>query len=302
MMSARIPAPCEGSPAFHSPCISLQTANITLICHKNYPVELKQDERFYIADITYMNKIPIRIGLTYTGTEKKHQYYARWIQLDDQVEVVKLSAADDNLHLVDELDAIVLSGGIDAHPSIYGSHVTDYPNAPATFQPERDAFETAVFLRSQEQNLPVLAICRGMQLVNCILGGDLIQDLGPEANQLHRSAEADEKHEVIILRNTLLYNICGTTRDTANSAHHQCVHRLGSGLMMNAVSDDGIIEGMEWADKSGKPFLLGVQWHPERMAEAGIHESTLSETIRQHFLKTVRDHHLHRTATRQVIP
>lgn len=249
-----------------------------------------------------MTTLPVRIGLTYTGTERKHRFYADWISLDTAVEVIKLSADDNNLHLVDELDAVVLSGGIDAHPSVYGSHVTDYPNAPAVFQPERDAFETAVFLRSQERNLPVLAICRGMQLVNCILGGDLIQDLGPETNELHRSAEADEQHDVIILRNTLLFSICGTTRDIANSAHHQCLHRLGSGLMMNAVSEDGIIEGMEWADKSGKSFLLGVQWHPERMAESGIAGSTLSQNIRQHFIEEVRKDRLHKISGRQVIP
>ncbi len=235
-----------------------------------------------------MNPIPIRIAITYTGSEAKHRNYADWLRLDDQVETVCLSARADNLQAVDEADAVVFSGGVDAHPSNYGSTVTDYPNAPADFQPERDAFETAVFLRARQRGLPVLAICRGMQLVNCILGGDLVQDLGPEANGKHRNSETDEQHDVIILRNTLLFEICGSTLAPANSAHHQCVHRLGKGLMMNAVSADGVVEGWEWADKKDQPFLLGVQWHPERMHKLGIGTSVLSENIRRHFIQHVR--------------
>lgn len=228
-----------------------------------------------------------RIGLTYTGTEEKHNNYVNWLKGDDDIEIIRLSAADNNLHLVKEMDAIVLSGGVDTHPKNYGSNITDYPNAPGKFQEERDAFETAVFQLSQQQQLPVLAICRGMQLVNCILGGDLVQDIGPTANDLHRSDDRDEEHEVIILPGTALRKVTWKERDRANSAHHQCVGRLGDGLQVNAQSEDGIIEGYEWADKKDKPFLLGVQWHPERMYKLNIQSSTLSKNIREYFLEAV---------------
>jgi putative glutamine amidotransferase len=229
----------------------------------------------------------IRIGLTYTGTEEKHYNYVNWLKGDDQIEITRLSAADNNLDKVAEMDALVLSGGVDTHPKNYGSTVTHYPNAPAKYQEDRDEFEIAVFKKSQELQLPVLAICRGMQLINCVLGGDLVQDIGPEANELHRSDTTDEQHEVIILPGTLLADIAQVEKDEANSAHHQCVNTLGKGLLANALSADGITEGYEWEDKSGKAFLLGVQWHPERMYKLGLAASPLSKNIREYFMGAV---------------
>ena len=199
----------------------------------------------------------IKIGLTYTGSDEKHGYYVNWLKGNDDIEIIRLSAEDDNLQLVKEVDAIVLSGGVDAHPKSYGSSITSYPNAPTAFHEARDKFETATFLLSQHLHIPVLGVCRGMQLINCVLGGDLIQDIGEEANNNHRNQGEDKKHPVIILPRTLLSEITSLQEDDANSAHHQCVNHLGKGLMVNAQSKDGIIEGIEWADKSEKPFLLG---------------------------------------------
>lgn len=229
----------------------------------------------------------IRIGLTYTGSEAKHNNYVEWLKGTDAIEVIRLSAEDNNLGMLSQLDALVMSGGIDTHPRYYGSDVTDYPNAPSAFNELRDEFETAVFNKSQELNLPTLCICRGMQLVNCILGGDLIQDMG-EANEYHRSTASDEKHDVAILPNTLLHSIVRKHRDDANSAHHQCVDTIGNGLMVNAMSDDGVVEGLEWKDKTGKAFFLAVQWHPERMYQLNIQHSTLSKNIRAYFIDAIR--------------
>ncbi len=232
-------------------------------------------------------KTNIKIGLTYTGSDEKHGYYVNWLKGNDDIEIIRLSAEDDNLHLVKEVDAIVLSGGVDAHPQSYGSNNTSYPNAPAAFHEARDEFETATFLLTQRLHIPVLGVCRGMQLINCVLGGDLIQDIGEEANDNHRNQGEDKKHPVIILPGTLLGEITSLQEDDANSAHHQCVNHLGKGLMANAQSEDGIIEGIEWADKSGKAFLLGIQWHPERMFKLQLQTSTLSKNIREYFIKQV---------------
>lgn len=230
----------------------------------------------------------IKIGLTYTGSDEKHEYYVNWLKGNDDIEIIRLSAEDDNLHLLKEVDAIVLSGGVDAHPQSYGSDNTSYPNAPAAFHKARDEFETAAFLLTQKLHIPVLGVCRGMQLINCVLGGDLIQDIGEEANDNHRNQGEDKMHPVLILPNTLLGEITGLQQDTANSAHHQCVHQLGAGLMVNAQSTDGIIEGIEWADKSEKPFMLGIQWHPERMFKLNLQAATLSKNIREYFIKQVQ--------------
>jgi putative glutamine amidotransferase len=232
----------------------------------------------------------IKIGLTYTGSEAKHNNYVNWIKSDnDDIEVIKLSAEDNNLEKVLQVDALVMSGGIDTHPKNYGSTVTDYPNAPEKFNEARDEFEIAVFNLGQKQNLPTLAICRGMQLINCILGGDLKQDLGEEKNKQHRNADTEKNHEVIIEPGSLLHAITGKQTDIADSAHHQCINQLGKGLIENARSIDGIIEGVEWADKENKPFFLAVQWHPERMYMQHIESSTLSKNIREYFLKIARN-------------
>lgn len=230
----------------------------------------------------------LTIGLTYTGTEVKHNNYVKWIKGNEDIEVIKLSAELNNLEKVLEADALVLSGGIDTHPKHYGSTVTDYPNAPEKFNEERDEFEIAVFNLGRQQSLPTLAICRGMQLVNCISGGTLKQDIGEEKNKWHRNNDADKKHEVLITPGTLLSSITCAEKDIADSAHHQCVDHLGKGLMENARSQDGIIEGIEWIDKEDKAFFLGVQWHPERMYMQQIESSTLSKNIREHFIDAAR--------------
>jgi putative glutamine amidotransferase len=231
----------------------------------------------------------IKIGLTYTGSDEKHNYYASWLKGDDDIEITMLSEEAHNLDEVKALDAVVLSGGVDAHPSSYGSDIVDYPNAPSAFNEKRDSFETAVFLSSQEQKIPALCICRGMQLVNCILGGDMVQDIGPDANNIHRNEGVDKKHDIDVLPGTLLSSITQVKKDAVNTAHHQCINHIGNGLTINAFSEDGIIEGVEWADKTDKPFFLGVQWHPERMFKLGMQASPLSKNIREYFIKEIKN-------------
>src|SRR4030095_5912732 len=115
----------------------------------------------------------------------------------------------------------------------------------------------------------VLAICRGLQLINIFFRGSLIFDLQEIRNVDHRkiSDTEDRLHEVNIFKDTLLYNVVNEDRAMIASSHHQSIDRLGEGLMVNAKSDDGIIEGIEYLDKEDKPFFLGVQWHPERFRD-----------------------------------
>lgn len=235
-----------------------------------------------------MKSEKLTIALTYTGTEEKHNKYVNWLKGSDGIDIIKLSAEGNNLGQLHVADALVMSGGIDAHPKHYGSSVTNYPNAPSTFNEARDEFEIAAFHLAQKINLPLLAICRGMQLANCILGGDLTQDLGEELNKKHRNKDEEKKHDVLIEPGSLLHIITNKKNDIADSAHHQCINRLGKGLMVNATSHDGIIEGVEWADKKDKAFFLGVQWHPERMYMQQIENSSLSKNIREYFLNEAR--------------
>lgn len=229
----------------------------------------------------------LKIGLTYTGTDEKHNNYVKWLTGNDKVSIVRLSAEENNSELVEELDGIVLSGGIDMHPKYYSGELI-YPNAPDQFNDQRDEFEQTVFEQCIQFNKPILGVCRGMQLVNCLLGGSLVQDIGIAANNLHRFDKKDKLHDTEILPGTLLEHILHSGRVVTNSAHHQAIAIPGKALKVNARSVDGIIEGIEWADPSGKPFFLGVQWHPERMIQAGLQDAPATKNIRERFITEVK--------------
>lgn len=229
----------------------------------------------------------MKIGLTYTGFEEKHNNYLRWLKGNEAIELVTLSKDYWDDAIIKTLDGIVMSGGVDIHPEYYKGN-NYYANAPEYFDQERDAFEIAVFTTSQQNNIPLMGVCRGMQLINCILGGSLIQDLGGCANKIHRFENNDTAHGINILPGTILYEITKLDRSVVNSAHHQAVQITGTNLKTNCISDDGIIEGLEWVDASNKPFLLCIQWHPERMYKLGLQDSTLSKNIRDRFILEVK--------------
>lgn len=230
-----------------------------------------------------------KIALTYTNNEVKHANYVRWLQAAGEVDILTISPQLDNLHLLQECQGLVFSGGTDVHPSYYGRKKRDYPNAPKHFDRKRDKLEAGAFEISLRKKMPVLAICRGMQLANCLLGGTLLQDLGKNGNIIHKAVKTrDKAHAVEVVESSLLFNITRQTRMMVNAAHHQAVHKLAPDLRINAVADDGTIEGVEWLNPAGKPFFLGVQWHPERMFAFGLDESPASAPLRTRFLEEVK--------------
>ena len=228
----------------------------------------------------------MKIALTYTGSDEKHNNYVRWLQSGEDITVVKISAGDNNLHEAKDCDALVLSGGVDIYPRFYKQH-TGYAHAPETFQKERDQFEIAAFQSALENSKPILGICRGLQLVNCFFGGSLQQDLGNDLNKIHKAEKQDKAHGLTVEMGTILHKIIQSERGVVNSAHHQAVEKLGGGLSANCMADDGTIEGLEWTDASGKPFLLCIQWHPERMFQFGLEHSPLSRNIRNTFIEAI---------------
>ena len=229
----------------------------------------------------------MKIGLTYTGFEEKHNNYLRWLKGNEDIELVTLSKDNRDDEMIKHLDGIVMSGGVDIHPKYYNGN-TGYANAPEQYDEERDEYEVAVFTISQQNNIPLLGVCRGMQLVNCILGGSLIQDIGSDANKIHRFEKNDKAHAVNIVPGSLLNEIALLERGVVNSAHHQTINKAGKGLQANCISDDGITEGLEWAEKLNKSFLLCIQWHPERMYKLGLQNSTLSKNIRDRFIEEIK--------------
>jgi len=236
----------------------------------------------------------MNIGLTYTGSEEKHINYVNWLKQNDNINIVTLSAeTKENKGSISDCDALVLSGGIDVHPGYYNSNNFVYPNMPQQFYEKRDAFERSVFADARKRKLPVLGVCRGMQLINCILGGSLQQDLAAK-NSIHKAIvdenkkQFDKAHGLHITPGTLLAELAATERGVVNSAHHQCVNAIGGGLVVNCLSDDNVIEGLEWEDKTGNPFLLCIQWHPERMHEFQLEKTALSAGIRNLFIEAIK--------------
>lgn len=161
---------------------------------------------------------------------------------------------------LDLLDGLLLAGGADIDPASYGQ--APHPETQDAV-PERDAFEIALTRAAIERDLPLLGICRGMQLLNVALGGTLEQHLPDHFEHRRVIGSFDgSDHGVEVLDGTLAAEVIGAGRHATKSHHHQGVDRLGDGLLAGARSATGdeLIEAVELPDRS---FVLGVQWHPE---------------------------------------
>lgn len=229
----------------------------------------------------------MKIGITYT--EARYENYPKWIKgTDESIEIVELHWDKHKLEevwdIIEDCDGVVLTGGIDVHPKFYDNPRLQFPNGDGEFNDVRDEFEMHVFETAMNFNHPVLGVCRGHQLINVALGGQLMQDLEEGGNKDHRRHnDKDGEHEIKVVENTLLAQIANTTTGEVNSAHHQGISTVAEELMASAYSPDFVIEALEWKNKADKPWLLCVQWHPERMKT----DSPFSNHIRQAFLDAI---------------
>ena len=181
--------------------------------------------------------------------------------------------------LLSGLSGLCLPGGPDVHPDSYRRAA--HPELGPT-EPDADAFEIALVRAADRRRLPVLGICRGMQVINVARGGTLYQHLpDPRAGGAaleHRQQEPghESTHPVVVERATLLASVLGARKLDVNSFHHQGVAKLGRRLAIAARSSDGVIEGMEAVDRD---FMVGVQWHAECLTLEGRPEGRLFESL-----------------------
>jgi putative glutamine amidotransferase len=176
--------------------------------------------------------------------------------------VVEL-APDSPMGRVNSLDALLLTGGGDIDPRHYGRRA--HPKT-ASIDPPRDELELGLSRRGLERGLPMLGICRGAQVLGVALGGELLQDIETEVPRAEQHAPREgakpPRHWVALAPGRRLRAILGAHRVRVNSSHHQANGRLGPKAQAAAWSPDGVVEGIEGA---GSAFVIGVQWHPERM-------------------------------------
>ena len=229
-------------------------------------------------------KPSLTIGITDCS---KYDNYRLWIQsADDSINIIKLSYKLDNLNLLSSCNAIILSGGEDVYPNNYGK--PEYINLldPLQMDEKRDAFELEVIAHTQQEQKPLLGICRGLQLTNVYFGGTLIPDIpSVVGSSYHNKIEGkDQLHLVELQEGSMISNIIGQRSGLINSAHHQSANQIGDRLTATAFADNNIVEAIEWKEPAEKPWLLLVQWHPERIAES-VH---FSLALRDCFLKEAK--------------
>ena len=171
--------------------------------------------------------------------------------------------------LLARCDGFLLTGGGDLDPATFNesAHPTLYEVAPA-----RDRLEITLVHHAMESRKPLLAVCRGIQVLNVALGGSLFQDVASDpGTQIQHQQDKDDKprneptHPVKVVAGSRLAQVLGTTELLVNSMHHQAVKAVGRGLVPVAFAPDMIIEGVELEEPDR--FLLGVQWHPEELTE-----------------------------------
>jgi len=226
----------------------------------------------------------ITVGIT--DCSKWKNYYD-WFA-SDKVNVIKLSPKQNNLSDLEKCDGIVLSGGEDVHPKYYGkpSYWKKRKVLKLEVNEARDKFELKVIDKAVKSKKPILGICRGLQIANVYFKGTLIPDITGKTKTRHAKNQGyDQTHEVKIKEDSCLSAIIHSEKGVVNSAHHQSADRIGKGLTTTASDAEGIVEAIEWKNPKNKPFLLLVQWHPERMKEQ---ESGLAKNLREKFLEGIR--------------
>lgn len=199
-----------------------------------------------------------KIGISDCG--EKNEKYATYLGRLPGAEIVVLGEA--NAAQIESCDGLLLTGGGDVAPELFG----DWPDETVKVDSARDGVEYRMIELAVKKGLPILGICRGLQVLNVYFGGTLVLDLEKYYGRNHKAKSEDEdrRHGIRFLGESRLKKFIGQESGEVNSAHHQAADRIGSGLKVVARAEDGTVEAIEGND--GMPGkIISVQWHPERI-------------------------------------
>ncbi|MDN3586917.1 gamma-glutamyl-gamma-aminobutyrate hydrolase family protein [Pedobacter aquatilis] len=217
----------------------------------------------------------------------KFEIYRDWVlSYDERVEVIQLGYKLNNFEEIKNCDGIVLTGGEDVHPRFY-NQPEYYPYCyDDDIDEQRDEFEFKVLAYTEENQVPVLGICRGMQVGNVFFGGNLIPDIPIWGKFDHGKMpdKSDRYHEIFVNPSSWLSQIVNTDKGLVNSNHHQSTDRMAKGFVVSAITADGVAEAMERLHPEEKSFLLFVQWHPERLKDK---QSPFSKNLHSAFINAI---------------
>ncbi|QUW23127.1 gamma-glutamyl-gamma-aminobutyrate hydrolase family protein [Sporosarcina sp. Marseille-Q4063] len=213
------------------------------------------------------------IGITTdVDSDRKHQLNTNYVTAVKRAGglplILPIGVEEDAKQVAHLIDGIILTGGGDIDPTLFDEE----PHALlGEVSPTRDSLEIALAKEMLQANKPILGICRGLQILNVALGGAIIQDIHSQsANTIlqhsQKATRSHQSHFVQVKKESILESIAETTKIKVNSFHHQAVKDVPKPLKISGTASDGIIEAVESTDHD---FVLGVQWHPEALAEYG---------------------------------
>lgn len=231
---------------------------------------------------------PITIGISKAAPLEYYENYIHWLKTaDSSIICIDLyhMPIDSAIMLLEKCSGLLLTGGPDVYPGRYDRPEDTLICGPIDFF--RDSLEFALIDKAKQLEMPVIGICRGLQIFNIYHGGSLYADIPTQLDTLvtHRCKDTYNcMHEVRVTKGSGLHKTSGVSGGITNSNHHQGIRRIGEGIQPIARTDEGLIEAIEYKDPENMPFFIGVQWHPERMEVS----NPLSLPLAMYFLQEAK--------------
>jgi len=228
------------------------------------------------------------LGISKASGSDNYKKYKTAIELiSNDFEIVDIYplSYDSALVIMNKIDGLILSGGPDIHPIHFGK-IQD--TSLCSIDLHRDSLELALIDIAYRKKIPILGICRGLQILNVYNGGSLFTDIPtqlPQNKVVHQVKDGDINHKVRLDTNSIIYSIINSNEIIVNSNHHQSIDRLSTHFVATAYADDGIIEAIE-SKNINKHFVIAVQWHPERLWVNNNDEN--SRKLLEYFLEKIK--------------